>query len=252
MSSPILEAARLLATARESRIPIKDLPPHLMPRSIEDAYAIQDLLGRERGFYGWKVGSAKNGNEPRCALLPGLAAQASPHALSRAAARVDDIELEVAVTLKKDLPPLGRKYTPADIEGAIGALHLAVELIGSRFENRNDVSQLSAIADHQSNAGVVLGAPLEDWRNVDLADLRLRVLFDGEETASASTGASLQEMLAPLAWLANHTVGRHGGLKAGQVVITGARIGPTPVDRAGTIVCEAEPFSPIRLVFEAT
>lgn len=251
MSSRISEAAQLLAAARESHVPIKEFPPDLIPRNIGDAYAIQDIFGREQGFYGWKVGVAKDGHEPHCALLLGNAARRSPLAVSRATSGIEDVELEIAVTLQKDLAPIGRDYRPAEIEAAIGSLHLALELVGSRFENRRVVSPLSAIADHQSNVGVLLGAPLADWPGVDLAALTLRLRLDGREMATVSRGASLAGMLAQLAWLARHAADRHAGLRAGDVIITGARIGPVPVTGVRTVEGEAPPFAPIRLVFDA-
>jgi 2-keto-4-pentenoate hydratase len=71
---------------------------------------------------------------------------------------------------------------------------------------------------------VVVGPALDDWRHLDFAKLPISLNYDGVEVASVATGASYDDILDALTWLANHATTRSNGLQAGNVVITGARI----------------------------
>jgi 2-keto-4-pentenoate hydratase len=172
--------------------------------------------------------------------------------MSREFTRADEVELEVAVTIGKSLPPIGRDYEPGEIEDAIGSLHLGFEVVGSRFENRQIVPPLLAIADNQSNEGVLLGAPLDNVAGVDLAGLALRLVIDGVEVATSGQGASLSDVVGQLTWLANHVAGRIGGLRTGDIVMTGARIGPVSIADAAMVEGTGQPFASISLTLDSS
>lgn len=248
MSSRIQDAAQLIAAARRSHVLISEFPGDLVPESLEEAYAIQDVVARDNLVYGWKVGPRRDGQEPRCAPLLGENLHDTPLDLQRGANNIDAVELEVFVKLKNDLPGIGRPYFPSHVETAIGSLHLGLELVGSRFKDRTTISQYLAIADNQSNGGAVLGGPTDEWQNTDLASLKLSLSIDGEQLSSMQTGASLDEIVDQVAWLANHTLARGMGLKAGHIIMTGARIGPVSVKEARSAHGASNLFAPVSLL----
>lgn len=246
MSSTTEEAAALLFAARRDLTLLTDLPACLRPATIEEAYAIQDAGVRRLGeVHGWKVGPARNGDEPRCSPLTARPL-GSPALLPDAGPAPLELELELAVTLAAGLPPRDRAYGVEDVAAATGSLHLAFELIGSRFEDRRRVSPLTAVADQQSNAGVVIGPGLTAWRDLDLSAVGLTLAFDDEQVAAKNGDTTTPALLELVAWLANHAAARGVGLRAGQVVITGARLGPCPVPAAGLAQGSGPPFEPVR------
>ncbi|MBO1074104.1 2-keto-4-pentenoate hydratase [Roseomonas marmotae] len=226
-------AAQLLVAVRQGQERLKDLPEDLRPRSTEQAYAIQDGVIRLLGpIGGWKVSPKSGHAEPGCSPISAALIQASPASLAQSAvpgAEIEveiEIEIEIAVTLGHDLPPRATPYTPEDLRAAIAALHPAVELLSSRFRDRRAAAPLSLLADSQSNAAVVLGAGLAEWEGLDLREVAMHLRLDREQVAAVNGGAGIEDVLAALAWLANHAAARTGGLRKGEVVITGARIGP--------------------------
>jgi 2-keto-4-pentenoate hydratase len=248
VTSTIAErAAAVLLAARRDRTLLLDLPANLQPTTIEGAYAIQDASVRQHGkVRGWKVGPAKNGDEPRCSPLT-ASLLASPASVPAARPVALELELEVAATLAADLAPRGRAYAVEDVAATIGSLHLAFELIGSRFEDRKRVSSLTAIADQQSNAGIVIGPGLSAWRELDLSTLELTLAVGGEQVGAAHNGPSTAALLELVTWLANHATARGTGLRAGEVIITGARLGPCPVPHTGLIEGKGVPFERVSL-----
>jgi 2-keto-4-pentenoate hydratase len=226
------QAAALLMDARQSGHRIADLPEDARPTSIEQAYAIQDATVRQLGAVGgWKVGPMRPGATPNCAPIAASLIHASPARFVYDTASAPEVEVEIAIRLGRDLPPRGTAYEADEMRAAIVSLHPAIEMLNSRFTDRKVVSPLSTLADAQSNAAVVIGSGLQDWREVELGRVAMRLRIDGEECAAAGGGPDTDNVLAALAWLANHLAARCGGLRAGDVVITGARLGPWAVTK---------------------
>jgi 2-keto-4-pentenoate hydratase len=229
------QAARLLVGARRGGHRLAELPEELRPATIGQAYAIQDAIIRQLGpIGGWKVGPRRGNVDPSCAPLSAALIHASPGHFAPGEVPAAEAEVEIAVKLGRDLPPRGKAYGPDDLREAIVAIHPAIELLSSRFVDRKVAAPLSVIADSQSNAAVVLGEELADWRGLDLGRVAMRLRLGGVEVARTEGGPGTEEVLGALAWLADHAAARTGGLKKGDVVITGARVGPWPLGEAAT------------------
>lgn len=230
-------AAELLLRSRAQGALLTDLPPDLAPATLADAYAVQDATLRQIGpAGGWKV-AAKPDGEPRCAVLPMRAFHASGAALAVPPAGFE-AEVETAFVLAADLPARAQPYQVEEVAQAIGTVHLAVELISSRFLDRKAIPPLSPIADLQGNAAVILGPGVADWRGTDFAQLQLQMSFDGKPVGGEAKNQALPETLAVLTWLANHALTRGRGLARGDAIITGARLGPVRLGSADSLQAE--------------
>lgn len=217
-------AAALLSQA-ELGAPLPHLPPELAPATEDQAYAIQEAVLASDGIAGWKVAAIQ---VPR-PLTYAMIAQARvlhgqlPPRLTR-----PEIEVEIALCIARDLPPRAAPYSEDEVNEALGTAHAAIEVITSRYLDRKAVPPLSALADALSCSGLVTGGGTTDWRGLDF--MALEVKLDGAQPlAKASGNATVAQTLTALTALANHASRRGLGLKAGQFVITGARIGPLPV-----------------------
>ncbi len=220
------EAARLLAASRQSGRCLASLPPALDPGSEDEAYDIQAAAARLWGeLGGWKIVLPQTATAGfKAAPVPASACFPSGYAYG--VAKQARIELEVALRLSHDLPPRSTPYDEAEVSGAIGGAVLSFEILGHRFADRNAVSKLAYLADAQGNAGIVIGGSIADWQNRHL-DFTLEV--DGACTPEPANPFDMRNALDGMVWLANLAAIRFGGLKAGQVVLTGARIGPVTV-----------------------
>jgi len=241
----IEDAATLILNARRSaRLP--ELPDALKPRSESEAYAIQDALLPAHAIIGWKVAPASAAKGHRCSPIAAVDATENAGAIGADAAS-PEIEAEVALVFKDDLDggnPVGR----SDLLDAVAGACLAIEVLDSCFKDRKRVDELSALADRQSNAGLVFGPLATDWRSRDLADVRPAFnVIRGAEIAMTKAAASTDSVLDAVVWLANHAAGRGRPLKAGQIVITGARVGPIPIAPGKTVVASADGFESVSI-----
>ncbi len=218
------EAALLLVEARRSGATLANLPDHLQPSSQEEAHRIQDAVIAHYGSAGgWKIFAS---NEPEPFLSPVPASLIFDQGLRppKSALPVVLVELEIALVLGRDLPASAVPYAAATVRPAVASLHPLIELITFSWTDRNQVTRLSQLGDLQNSAGFVLGETRVDWHNFDPGTAGCRLLVDGVERGTGTSGANMDTILSTLALLANHAGQRGMPLQKGQVISTGARL----------------------------
>lgn len=190
------------------------------PLTRPDAYAVQDLMvGRLGAVRGWKVGRAKTGPEPYCAPLPasrqigGGAAYARRHGVA-------NLEAELAFRLARDVPPSATVQGRDECAALVDTIVPAIEILETRLEAPAAQDPLWKLADLQGNGGLVLGAPVA-WAGQDLGQVELAVGAAAARTVPHPFG----DPLGLLCWTVNHVARHRGGLKRGDVVITGSYCG---------------------------
>ncbi|HZK90260.1 MAG TPA: fumarylacetoacetate hydrolase family protein [Stellaceae bacterium] len=239
---PRQKAERIVAVFRARR-PIDILPDELIPTDLDEAYRVREAFEaieapRRGEIVGYKIGLTT----PVMQLLCGVdepcygAMFASEVRHSPAEVRMGDycrvgIETEIAVRLGADLPRGGRARVAAAVESCMAAIEVLEDL-------RHDYKRLSAramVAGNVWNAGCVLGAPIADWRQLDLATVTSRLTVNGREIGGGSGGDVMGNPLNALSWLADKLAADGRPLRRGMVVMTGSMVPiqfPNPGDRA--------------------
>lgn len=162
-------------------------------RDEADAYAVQEGVAQALGWplERWKSGGAgPQGPFSHSPVDPAVGSA------------LLGVEAEVALRV--------------DADGAPEAMCIAVELVASRWAQGLEAPALLRMADHQSNAGLLLG-PWQPWRELDWAGLEWRLKLQGQADIVRRGGHSLANPAGVLpAWWAH--AGRHGA----RIVTTGA------------------------------
>ena len=232
------QAAKWLHDAHERRERFAPFPAELAPQSVEDAYAVQaDYVGlrhdRLGPVVGYKVAVTTAAMRQLTGLSDAIAGDMLEKSILRGPARVRAsdyarliVEFEIAVQLADDLPVVGAPYTRETVAASVGAVMPAFELADDR---NADYSMLAAhplmlIADNAWNEGAVLGEPVQDWRDLDLAALHGAAFVNGKQFGEGHGRDVMGHPFEALAWLANNLAGRGLGLWRSDVVITGSLI----------------------------
>jgi 2-keto-4-pentenoate hydratase len=147
-------------------------------------------------------------------------------------------EAEFAFRMGRDLPPRAEPYRVEDVLDAASALHPAIEIPDSRYDDFTIVGAPQLIADNACAHLFVLGpeAPAL-WRDVDLVEHTVigtvgRADTGRHEDALAREGRGANVLGDPriaLTWLVNELSGLGIVLKAGAVVTTGTCLTPLPI-----------------------
>jgi 2-keto-4-pentenoate hydratase len=207
----------------------------LRPGDTDQGYAVQDAyqaLARADGagdIVGWKVALTSKVmqellgcNQPCEGAIFATRLHASPARVAGAGFANLGVESEIAVRLGRDLPAGNGPHTRDTVADAVAACMAGIELVDDRAADYGAVDAPLLIGMNSLNAGCVLGPDVTDWRSLDLAAIKGRMVINGEIVGEGVGGDALGHPLEPLAWLANNLNRRGTMLKAGQVVMTGS------------------------------
>ena len=246
------QAAEILLRARRELEPVENLPESLRPKTLEEAYALQDIVATDLGpVGGWKVGAPSPEATPGYSPMPLFGGYAtSGQRLKSSYRRLRGVEAEIAFHLGKDLPPRGQSYSREEVEGAIASAHPAIELLESAFTDPDKADRLSAVGDLQLNGGFVYGPAFPGWRNADFTRESVTVMLEGvvrfEGTASNTAGTDLLRLVV---WMANEARHRTAGLKAGDWITTGSWCGKFLANSDSEVTVRFSTFGEVQIYF---
>jgi 2-keto-4-pentenoate hydratase len=243
------QAAEILLTARRTTKPIDDLPAELRPRTLEEAYFVQDVLLEVLGKAGgWKVGASSPDATPLYAPMPFILVQGGR--VTAQYRRLRGVEAEIAFLMGKDLPPRDLPYTREEVVDAIASCHPAIEVLESALLNPDTADRMTAIADLQSNGGFIAGDAVPGWQTFDFASLGAQMNVDGFVRVTGGRNSAGSDMVRLVHWLANEAQPRTGGLQAGQWITTGSWTGKILADRGSTAMARFPGFGEVTVHFE--
>lgn len=234
------------------------LPDELRPGSREEGYAVQaHLEGKSaRPLFGWKIAATSEGGQRHIGVDGPLAGRllaerviAPGTAPTLRGNHMAVAELEFAFRMMKTLAPRPHPYNMDDVMDAVGALHLAIELPSSRFEDFSKVGAPQLIADNGHQ--FLLGPEVDEiWRGLDLSRHEVVGKVAGKLSREGSGGAVLGDPRYALTWLANELSSLGLDLAAGQVVTTGTCTEPLPIAPGDRVQADLGRLGRLDLRFE--
>ncbi len=232
----IRRIAQRLFDARNARAPFEWLTGALRPASLEEAYAAQSALHdlwRAAGqgeIAGWKIAVTSKAMQELCGIdqpCVGAVLGRDIYEAPKTVALGDYIrlglEFELAVRVGEDMDAAGGPYDARSAMARAAGAAPAFELIEDRGADYAGFDAASLVADNTWNAGVVLGADIPNWRDVDWKTQPVTLDYNGE-IERAVTGEAMGDPFAALAAVANNLLDRGLMLKAGDLVITGSTV----------------------------
>ena len=172
----------------------------------------------------------------------------SPASFAAGELRLIGIEAEIAFRLGRDLPARAAVYERAEVTAG-AALHPAIEVVDSRYADFRSLDRISILADNFANGGLVFGAAVPDWEQLDLSRIAITVTEDDEPFAD-SAGAAARDPIAALIDFAN-LMNKRGGTPAGSFVTTGSWTGLVFTRRGAQIVADFGPLGRVEAAFPA-
>lgn len=236
-----------------------DLPEEgLQPASRAEAYLVQDRMASLIGepVTGWKAGATSEGMRARDGhddIVPGRTFASrtfSGNCLAIPADRFAGarMEPEFAFKLRHRIEPRPAPWTPDEIAQHV-TMHVAVELIGSRYRVSASAGTLATIADNGNGAGLVVG-PAVTRTGTDFRSCPVFLRVDRGPAAANSPPDIRCEPFSALADVANHLSKRGIALDEGAYVTTGSATETLPVVPGSTAIADFADLGKIEINFE--
>jgi len=244
------------AACREAVAPLRDEFPGM---TAEDAYAVQDfnterrlnrgtrLVGRKIGLTARAVQRQLGVDQPDFGMLFSDMAFGDGEPVPWSRLMQPKVEAEVALVMERSLPEAG--IVASELIRAVAFALPAIEIVGSRIANWN-IRFVDTVADNASSSAFVLGNTPISLASLDLRLAGMVMERSGEQVSLGAGAACLGHPLNAALWLANKMAEVGRGLKAGDVVLTGA-LGPMVAVRPGEVFeARIQGLGSVRAVFE--
>jgi len=215
------------------------IPESMRPSTRETGYAVQARLEERSGrpLFGWKIAATSKAGQAHIAVEGPLAGRLLAERAFESGATVPFghnhmrvAEAEFAFRMASDLSPRTEPYTVPEVLAAVDALHTAIEIPDSRYDDFTIVGAPQLIADNACAHYFVLGpAAPPSWRDLDLAAHTVRGEVVGRMTRDGIGANVLGDPRIALAWLANELSQLGLTLRAGEVVTTGTCLVPLAI-----------------------
>jgi 2-keto-4-pentenoate hydratase len=243
-SNPIHLAAEALRGARAQLRPIPPISATYGISGLDAAYAVADINNQVRWDEGRRIVGLKVGltskavqqqlgvDQPDFGLLFDDMEYLNGQDVPSSRLMQPKIEAEVAFVVGRDLPGHAPSY--AEFLGAIDHALPALEIVDSAIADWK-ITLADTVADNASSGLYVLGDQPVAIGGLPLSELGM-TLTKGGQTASVGVGAAcLGHPLRAAYWLARTMAARDQGLRAGQVILSGA-LGPMVPVAPGDLV----------------
>ena len=226
----IEEAASFILDACTAGRLIERLPVVCTPSDVDDAYAIQTAILEQRNHDagGWFVAASNPDMQRQLGLKEAYSARwgngrflGSGAVVSSVGSLPVALEAEITFRLGRDLLPREKEYGVAEVIRAVDAVFPSFEVVISCFSDWMEQQPLNLIAEGGVAQLLVLGAPVQDWRSLNLAETPVTVRINGAVAATGSGGNVMGDPINVLVWLANHSSRRGIGLRRGELCNTG-------------------------------
>lgn len=234
--SEIEEITSIIVHARRSHCVAAEYPDHLKTRNWDSIMAVLDAVNEQLAWpsAGWKIGAASEEIqrvEKVPSPCPGQIARKgvfpSPARLPASLfIRYRCAECEFAFRMGIDLSSRKVPYAEEEVADAVDSLHPAIEIGDCVFEDWYGASgYFGSAMDNGGAAAFVPGAPIRDWRHIDLANAKIDLYLNGHYRKSGYGRAAMGNPLTSLTWMVNWLSERGKSLEAGAYVSTGTCTG---------------------------
>ncbi len=259
MKEPVV--ARLLAQNRLAKQRLSALSPEYRPKDEAEAYGIQAQLHNELAaqlgeIAGHKIGCTTTVMQRFLNIPNPCAGGVFANTVHQSNVSIPHnefvrpgVECEVVVFLQKDLPAAAQPYTQETVADAVGAIAAGIEIVDDRYVDYKTLDTPTLIADDFFDAGCVIGAPVRDWRSIDIPALVGRTLINGVEAGRGTACDVMGHPFAALAWLANSLIGRGQYLKREELIFTGSVVATHWVNAGDSVTVEIERLGTTTMTF---
>ena len=244
----IENAAGFLGAARGNGAVLPDLADDLRPADESEAYVAQAALSDWFAAHGhgepagYKIGATTQSMQaylgapgPAFGRIMANNIHASGTVLPGSGLVNPGVECEIAFRLNREPPaaPVARD----DLWDCIESVMPAMEIVENRYDDFLARGFPTLVADDFFHKACVLGAPVDRWREIDLANIGGRMEIDGAEVGTGTGADVMGHPLEPIAWLIGALATHGRTLKAGEIVLTGSM---TPVHWIETLPATAK------------
>ena len=156
------------------------------------------------------------------------------------------LECEIVFVLSREIDGADPALSATTIADAVAACHIGCEIIDRRYPDPAAVGIPALIADDFFHESFVVGSENQRWSGQDLAHVDASIEIDGN--VIPGNAANVLSAFESVRWLAGKLAQLGTNLHAGDIVFTGAIVGPVDITLpARSVTLSIDGFQPLML-----
>ena len=239
----IEKAANILYDSRIKLIKIKELPKDCMPKSILDAYSIQDELTKKylsanvsTRLIGKKIACTNKAAQVQLNIKESFSGNLFSDNISKSNTKINPenyfnpfVEPEFAFIMKQELEVCKAPYTPETVYNSIDAVLPSIELVDSRYEDWTSVGVNNLIADNAVHAHWVYGNLEKDLSLFNFNNQEVDLFVNDKLIEKGNSKNVMGNPINSLTWLINNLASLGKSLPKNYYVTTGTCTKAIPI-----------------------
>ena len=217
-NSKINKAADILYNSRIYLKRIKELPKDCTPKSIQDAYAIQDELtkkylseNKKNLIIGKKIGCTNEAAKIQLNIKESFSGNMFSNNISKSNTIINPskyfspfVEPEFSFVMKNELDVLKAPYSPNIVYESILSVLPSIELVDSRYEDWTNIGVNNLIADNAVHAHWIYGDERKDLNFFNFNDHSVELFINEKFIEKGNANAVMGNPINSLTWLINN------------------------------------------------
>ena len=251
-NSKINKAADILYNSRINLKRVKELPKDCAPKSIQEAYAIQDELAKKylsenekNLIIGKKIGCTNEAAKIQLNIKESFFGNMFSNNISKSNTIINPskyispfVEPEFSFVMKNELDVSKAPYSSNIVYESILAVLPSIELVDSRYEDWTKIGVNNLIADNAVHAHWIYGVERKDLNSFNFNNHSVDLFINEKFIEKGNASAVMGNPINSLTWLINNlaTVGKV--LPKNHYISTGTCTKAIPISKGDKITAD--------------
>ena len=250
--SIISKAADILYNARINLIKIKQLPQDCVPKSMKEAYAIQEELvkryvseNKNTSVIGKKIGCTNKAAQIQLNIKDSFFGNMFSNNISKSDCIIDSkkyfspfVEPEFSFVMKNELDISNAPYNEKTVYESISAILPSIEIVDSRFEDWTAVGVNNLIADNAVHAHWIYGDEIKNFNFLNLNNHPVDLFINSKLIEKGNSNNVMGNPINSLTWLINNLALAGKNLPKNFYISTGTCTSAIPITKGDSVVAD--------------
>ena len=263
-NSKINKAAETLYNSRVNLKRIRELPKDCIPKSIKEAYDIQDELAnryisadKNTLLIGKKIGCTNKAAQVQLNIKESFFGNMFSNNISKSNCIINSekyfsplVEPEFSFVMKNKLDISKAPYNPQIVYESVSAVLPSIELVDSRFEDWTIIGVSNLIADNAVHAHWIYGNEKKNLNHFNFNNHSVDLFINGKLIDKGNSSNVMGNPINSLTWLINNLALIGKSLPKNFYISTGTCTPAIPIKKGDNVIADFGKLGNVSFIYK--
>ena len=263
-NSKINKAAETLYNSRVNLKKIRELPKGCIPKSIKEAYDIQDELAnryisadKNTLLIGKKIGCTNKAAQVQLNIKESFFGNMFSNNISKSNCIINSekyfspfVEPEFSFVMKNELDISKTPYNPQIVYESVSAVLPSIELVDSRFEDWTIIGVSNLIADNAVHAHWIYGNEKKNLNHFNFNNHSVDLFINGKLIDKGNSSNVMGNPINSLTWLINNLALIGKSLPKNFYISTGTCTPAIPIKKGDNVMADFGKLGNVSFIYK--